>query len=78
MARKSATAEDPDVSQAIRENFTSEGIEVLLGTQVRKVEGLSGQRVQVHAETDSGERTIEASDFDGRGWTDSEHAGDRA
>ncbi len=58
-----AMAEDPDVSQAIRENFTSEGIEVLLGTQVRKVEGLSGQSVQVHAETDSGEQTIEASDL---------------
>ncbi|MGB7465116.1 MAG: mercuric reductase [Candidatus Acidiferrum sp.] len=58
-----ATAEDPDVSQAIREDFTSEGIEVLLGTQVRKVEGLSGQSVQVHAETDSGEQTIEASDL---------------
>ncbi len=42
-----ATAEDSDVSQAIRENFTSEGIEVLLGTQVRKVE----------------EQTIEASDL---------------
>jgi pyruvate/2-oxoglutarate dehydrogenase complex dihydrolipoamide dehydrogenase (E3) component len=35
-----ATAEDPDVSQEIRENFTSEGIEVLLGVKVRKVEGL--------------------------------------
>ena len=58
-----ATAEDPDVSQAIRENFASEGIEVLLETQVRKVEGLSGQSVQVHAETDSGEQTIEGSDL---------------
>ncbi len=58
-----AMAEDPDVSQAIRENFASEGIEVLLETQVRKVEGLSGQSVQVHAETDSGEQTIEGSDL---------------
>ena len=31
-----ASAEDPDVSHAIRENFTSEGIEVLLGTKVRR------------------------------------------
>ena len=30
---------------------------------MRKVEGLSGQSVQVHTETDSGEQTIEASDL---------------
>lgn len=58
-----ATAEDPDVSQAIHENFASEDIEIFLGTQVRSVEGLSGQSVQVHAETDSGDLTIEASDL---------------
>jgi pyruvate/2-oxoglutarate dehydrogenase complex dihydrolipoamide dehydrogenase (E3) component len=57
------TAEDADVSQAIHENFTSEGIEILLGAQVRSVEGLSGQSVRVLAETDSGEVTIEASDL---------------
>ena len=58
-----APAEDSDVSQEIHENFTNEGIEILLGTQVRKVEGLSGHSVQVHAETDSGEQTIEGSDL---------------
>ncbi|HUJ70972.1 MAG TPA: mercuric reductase [Verrucomicrobiae bacterium] len=60
---KVATAEDSDVSQEILENFTSEGIEVSLGTQVTRVEGLSGQSVQVHAESDSGEHTIEGSDL---------------
>ena len=34
-----ATAEDPDVAQALLENFTSEGIEVLLETRVREVRG---------------------------------------
>jgi pyruvate/2-oxoglutarate dehydrogenase complex dihydrolipoamide dehydrogenase (E3) component len=58
-----ATAEDTDVSQALHENFTSEGIEVLLGAQVRSVEGLSGRSVQVHFETDSGDLTIEGSDL---------------
>jgi pyruvate/2-oxoglutarate dehydrogenase complex dihydrolipoamide dehydrogenase (E3) component len=58
-----ATAEDTDVSQALHENFTSEGMEVLLGAQVRSVEGLSGQSVQVHVETDSGDLTIEGSDL---------------
>src|SRR5579871_44512 len=58
-----ATAEDPDVSQAIHETLTSEGIEVLLQTRVRKVEGLSGQSVHLRAVTDSGEQTIEGSDL---------------
>jgi pyruvate/2-oxoglutarate dehydrogenase complex dihydrolipoamide dehydrogenase (E3) component len=58
-----ATAEDTDVSQALHENFTSEGIEVFLGARVRSVEGLSGQSVQVHVETDSGDLTIEGSDL---------------
>jgi pyruvate/2-oxoglutarate dehydrogenase complex dihydrolipoamide dehydrogenase (E3) component len=58
-----AAAEDPDVSQAIHENFASEEIEVLLGAQVRSVEGLSGQSVQVYIETDGGDLTIEASDL---------------
>ena len=58
-----ARAEDSDVSQETLENFTSEGIEVLLGTQVRKVYGHSGQSVQVHVETGRGEQTIEGSDL---------------
>ena len=33
-----AAAEDPDVAQALLENFTSEGIEVLLDTRVHEVE----------------------------------------
>src|SRR6516165_3754315 len=40
-----AAAEDPDVAQAVQENFASEGIQVLLDTQVRQVEGLSGEKI---------------------------------
>src|SRR5215472_18631384 len=58
-----AAAEDADVAQALLENFTSEGIEVLLDTRVRSVEGLSGQKVRVLTENGSGQQTIEGSDL---------------
>src|SRR5262249_54796343 len=52
-----------DVAQALLENFTSEGIEVLLDTRVRSVEGLSGQKVRVLAENGSGHQTIQGTDL---------------
>jgi pyruvate/2-oxoglutarate dehydrogenase complex dihydrolipoamide dehydrogenase (E3) component len=55
-------AEDPDVAQAIFENFASEGIKTLLDTRVREVEGLSGQKVRVLAENGRGRETIEGTD----------------
>ncbi len=58
-----AAAEDPDVSQALLENFTSEGIEVLLDTRVREVEGLSGQNVRVVVENGGGQQTVEGTDL---------------
>lgn len=58
-----AAAEDPDVAQALVENFTSEGIEVLLETRVRKVEGSSGQKVRIVAENNHGQQTIEGTDL---------------
>ena len=58
-----AAAEDPDVSQAILENFTGEGIEVLLHTRVGEVEGLSGQNVRVVVENGAGQQTIEGTDL---------------
>jgi len=39
LGRQIAGGEDPDVAQALLENFTSEGIEVLLERRVREVEG---------------------------------------
>src|SRR5499427_311983 len=58
-----AAAEDADVAQAVQENFASEGIEVLLDTQVRQVEGLSGEKIRVRIDGPNGEQTIEATDL---------------
>lgn len=58
-----AAAEDPDVAQAVQENFASEGIEVLLDTQVRQVEGLSGEKIRVRIDGPNGEQTIEGTDL---------------
>jgi pyruvate/2-oxoglutarate dehydrogenase complex dihydrolipoamide dehydrogenase (E3) component len=60
---KLASREDPDVSAALRDVFVEEGIEVLLGTRVRLIEGRSGNRVQVHANDGPGRRTIEGTDL---------------
>jgi pyruvate/2-oxoglutarate dehydrogenase complex dihydrolipoamide dehydrogenase (E3) component len=61
--RQIAAAEDHDVAQALLENFTSEGIEVLLDTRVREVEGLSGQEIRIVAEGSHGEQTIHGTDL---------------
>jgi len=61
--RQIAAAEDQDVGQALLENFTSEGIQVLLETQVHEVGGLSGQKVRVVAEDCHGEQKIEGTDL---------------
>ncbi len=61
--RQIAGKEDPDVAQALLENFTSEGIEVLLETQVREVEGHSGKQTRIRAENNHGDQTIEGTDL---------------
>src|SRR5262252_8240377 len=61
--RQIAAAEDPDVAQALLVNFTSEGIEVLLETRVREVEGLSGQDIRIVAEGSHGEQAIQGTDL---------------
>jgi pyruvate/2-oxoglutarate dehydrogenase complex dihydrolipoamide dehydrogenase (E3) component len=58
-----AAAEDPDVAQSVQENFASEGIEVLLDTQVSQVEGLSGEKVRVRIEGPNGDQPIEGTDL---------------
>jgi len=52
-----------ELAQALLENFTSEGIEVLLETKVREVEGLSGQQIRIRAENHHGDQTIEGTDL---------------
>lgn len=58
-----ASREDPDVSAAFLELFHDEGIEVLLGAEVRRVEGRSGGEIRVSVEDAGGGRVIEGTDF---------------
>jgi pyruvate/2-oxoglutarate dehydrogenase complex dihydrolipoamide dehydrogenase (E3) component len=58
-----AEREDPDVGAAILDLFHDEGIEVLLDTEISRVEGTSGKEVRVYAKDGSGERIIEGSDL---------------
>jgi pyruvate/2-oxoglutarate dehydrogenase complex dihydrolipoamide dehydrogenase (E3) component len=57
-----ADREDPDVGAALLDLFHDEGIEVLLGTHVSQVEGLSGKEIRVYAKN-SHERIIEGTDL---------------
>jgi pyruvate/2-oxoglutarate dehydrogenase complex dihydrolipoamide dehydrogenase (E3) component len=58
-----AGREDPDIGAALLDLFQDEGIEVLLGYEVREVEGRSGEAVRVHAHGARGQRTLEGSDL---------------
>lgn len=58
-----ASREDTDVSAALLELFHDEGIEVLLGAEVRQVEGRSGAEIRVSVEDADGGRVIEGTDF---------------
>ena len=58
-----AAREDPDVTAILHDLFVEEGIEVLLGTRVSKVEGRSGNRVTVHINDSHGSRAIEGTDL---------------
>jgi pyruvate/2-oxoglutarate dehydrogenase complex dihydrolipoamide dehydrogenase (E3) component len=58
-----ASREDADVGAALLQLFQDEGISVLLKTQIRSVEGRSGQHVQVHVEDQNGDRVLQASDL---------------
>jgi pyruvate/2-oxoglutarate dehydrogenase complex dihydrolipoamide dehydrogenase (E3) component len=55
--------EDADVAQSILRLFEDEGIEVLLNTPILSVKGLSGERVNLQVQTQSGTRTLEGSDI---------------
>jgi pyruvate/2-oxoglutarate dehydrogenase complex dihydrolipoamide dehydrogenase (E3) component len=58
-----AGREDPDVGAALKDLFVDEGIEVLLATQVRQVEGKSSEGVRIHIHDGRGKRTIEGTDL---------------
>jgi pyruvate/2-oxoglutarate dehydrogenase complex dihydrolipoamide dehydrogenase (E3) component len=55
--------EDADVSKAILQLFQDEGIDVLLGTQVLGISGLSGDQVSLQLKTGNSVRTLEGSDI---------------
>jgi len=54
--------EDPDVADAVRAIFQEDGIEVILATEARSVEGRSGDKVKLHLRTAAGERVLACSD----------------
>lgn len=60
-----ANREDPDIGEALLDLFHDEGIEVVLESEVRKVEGRSGQQVKLHvySKNTRAERFIEGSDI---------------
>jgi len=58
-----AAREDPDIANALKDLFVDEGIEVLLGTSVSRVEGSSGSRIRVHVVDGQGRRVIDGSDI---------------
>jgi pyruvate/2-oxoglutarate dehydrogenase complex dihydrolipoamide dehydrogenase (E3) component len=55
--------EDADVSEAVLQLFREEGIEVILGTHVEHVEGLSGRGVILRLQSGKDIRTIEGTDI---------------
>ena len=58
-----AHREDRDVSEALRELFEDEGIEVRTGIRVERVEGRSGESVKLHVARDGAEDPIEGTDL---------------
>jgi pyruvate/2-oxoglutarate dehydrogenase complex dihydrolipoamide dehydrogenase (E3) component len=58
-----AGREDPDVGAALLELFRDEGIEVLLKTEIRHVDGRSGQGIRVGLAGANGDQRMEASDL---------------
>ncbi len=58
-----AANEDSDVSLAILQLFRDEGIDVLLGTQIVRVNGVSGEHVSVQIQSGNSTRTLEGTDI---------------
>ncbi len=58
-----ASNEDADVSQAILQLFRDEGVDVVLGTHVLSVDGLSGGHVSLQLQSGNGTRTVEGTDI---------------
>jgi pyruvate/2-oxoglutarate dehydrogenase complex dihydrolipoamide dehydrogenase (E3) component len=55
--------EDPDVSEEVQRILADEGIQVLVGAELVRVQGRSGKAVTLVVRTLAGEQTIEGSDI---------------
>src|SRR3989449_11168249 len=55
--------EDPDVQEALHRILTDEGIQFLVGAEILRVQGRSGNEVALVARAVSGEQKIEGSDI---------------
>ena len=55
--------EDPDVAEEVRRILAAEKIDVLLATDVLRVEGRNGESVRLRVRAPNGERTIAGSDI---------------
>jgi pyruvate/2-oxoglutarate dehydrogenase complex dihydrolipoamide dehydrogenase (E3) component len=58
-----ASREDPDIAAALKDLFAEEGIEVLLNTRARRVEGRSGDRVRIYLNDGRDDRAVEGTDL---------------
>jgi pyruvate/2-oxoglutarate dehydrogenase complex dihydrolipoamide dehydrogenase (E3) component len=56
-----AGREDPDVADEMRRILSDEGIDILVATETRRVQGRSGGDVSILVRTSSGEQTIEGN-----------------
>jgi pyruvate/2-oxoglutarate dehydrogenase complex dihydrolipoamide dehydrogenase (E3) component len=63
LGRQLVSGEDPDIVEALLNNFKNEGIKVLVETRVREVSGVSGANVRIRAENSQGEQVIEGTDL---------------
>jgi pyruvate/2-oxoglutarate dehydrogenase complex dihydrolipoamide dehydrogenase (E3) component len=57
------TREDADVAEEIRRILVAEEIEIILGADVQKVEGRSGDSVKLRVKTATGEKTVAGTDI---------------
>ena len=55
--------EDPDVAAELHRILGDEGVDILLGTSVTAVQGISGEEVRVTARAATGSREIDGSDL---------------
>jgi pyruvate/2-oxoglutarate dehydrogenase complex dihydrolipoamide dehydrogenase (E3) component len=58
-----ALREDSDVAESIFQLFKDDGIEVLLGAETLRVDGISGQGVRLQVRTSQGDQRVEGSDI---------------